>query len=381
MRQLAAFIKKEFLHIFRDKRTLLIILGMPAAQIIIFGFAITNDIKNSSIAVIDGNRDYLTGRIVERMTAGEYFDLEGYYDGTAGTEKLLKKGDADIVMVFGPGFTENLKSKTGASLLLVADASDPNRAVTLVNYASAIVAETVREFSDPETVPVSSGGSYESGQGHGKIAVVSRLLYNPRMQSSFNFVPGVMGMILMLICAMMTSIAIVREKETGSMEVLLSSPVSPFLIILAKAVPYFALSCVNLVSVFLLSVFVLGVPAGGSKASLLLVSVIFILVSLALGLFVSTITSSQVAAMLISGMALMMPVMILSGMIFPVESMPLPLQHLSRIIPARWYIAAVRKLMIKGLGLYYVMNEIAVLTVMALLFMTVSLAKFKKRLE
>ena len=201
------------------------------------------------------------------------------------------------------------------------------------------------------------------------------------MKSVYNFVPGVMGLILMLICAMMTSISIVREKETGTMEVLLVSPVRPFFLILSKAVPYFVLSFVNLATILLLSVYVLHVPVAGSLLWLVAVSLLFIFVSLSLGLLISTVTQTQVAAMLASGLMLMMPTMLLSGMIFPVESMPWILQGISALIPARWYIQAVRKLMIQGVDVVNVLSEVAILSGMAVLLITVSLKKFKNRLE
>ena len=214
-----------------------------------------------------------------------------------------------------------------------------------------------------------------------RITTETKFLYNPQMKGAYNFVPGVLGMILMLICAMMTSIAIVREKEMGTMEVLLVSPMKPILIILAKVVPYFIISCVNLTTVLLLSVFVLGVPIAGSLFWLIAVSMLFIFVSLALGLLVSTLTDTQMAAMLISGMAFMMPVMLLSGMMFPIENMPLPLQVLSNIIPAKWFIIMVKNLMIKGTAVTSVIKEIIILCFMALAIVTISLKKFKNRLE
>ena len=201
------------------------------------------------------------------------------------------------------------------------------------------------------------------------------------MKSAYNFVPGVMGLILMLICAMMTSISIVRKKETGTMEVLLVSPVKPLFIILAKAVPYFVLSFVNLTTILLLSVYVLDVPVAGSLFWLVVVSLLFIFVSLALGLLISTVTRTQVAAMLVSGLMLMMPTMLLSGMIFPIESMPVILQAISAVLPARWYIQAVRKLMIEGVDVSLVLMEVGILATMAVLLITVSFKKFKHRLE
>jgi len=368
MIQLLSFIKKEFYHILRDKRTILILLVMPVIQIILFGFAITTEIKNNKIVILDPSRDIATSRIVRQLVESEYFELAGYLKSDKDIEKVFINHEAELVIVFADKFSENLMHTGKADIQIIADASDPNTAVSLFNYASGVISYYQQELMNENNVP------YQITSG-------IRLLYNPGMKGAYNFVPGVMGMILMLICAMMTSIAIVREKETGTMEVLLVSPMRPILIIISKAVPYFILSSVNLTTTLMLSVFVLGVPVAGSLFWLVLFSVVFIFVSLSLGLLVSTITRTQVAAMLISGMTLMMPVLMLSGMMFPIENMPKFLQWLSHIIPARWYIAGVRKLMIKGLGVTSVLKEFAILGGMAVILITVSLKKFKKRLE
>lgn len=346
----------------------MILLGMPVVQIILFGFAITTEVKNTRIAVYDPSKDVMTQRIVERFEASEYFRVERIIHSPQEIQKVFHKGQADLVLVFGERFSDDLLRTGGASLQLVVDATDPNTATILTGYATNIIASFRQEQA--------------AGNGTGyQIIPEVKLLYNPQMKSAYNFVPGVMGLILMLICAMMTSISIVREKETGTMEVLLVSPLKPLYIIVAKAVPYFVLSCANLATILLLSVYVLDVPVAGSFLGLTLVSFLLILVSLALGLLISTLVRTQVAAMLCSGMGLIMPVMLLSGMIFPIESMPGFLQGISNIIPARWYIMAVKKLMIEGQGVSAVTNEIFILSGMALLLIIISLKKFKNRLE
>jgi ABC-2 type transport system permease protein len=282
--------------------------------------------------------------------------------------RVFREGKISLVVFFGDHFYEKLMHTGNAQVQLVADATDPNNATTLINYASAIIGYYQQDLTSQMKMPF-------------QISIETKFLYNPQMKGAFNFVPGVLGMILMLICAMMTSIAIVREKETGTMEVLLVSPLKPIFIILAKAVPYFLLSCVNLATVLLLSVYVLGVPVAGSLFWLILVSLIFIFVSLALGLLVSTMTDTQVAAMLLSGMAFMMPVMLLSGMMFPIEDMPAVLQWISNIIPAKWFIITVKNLMIKGAGVSSVIPEILILVSMAVVIITLSLIKFKSKLE
>lgn len=369
MKQFISFVRKEFYHIFRDKRTILILLGMPIVQIILFGFAITTEVNNVNIAVLDPSKDVSTQQIIEKLNASKYFTVKEILHSDNEIEKTFQKGKIDLVVVFSQNFDENLKHTGEAGIQLIADATDPNTASMLTNYATSIIASYQQELM--------------AGQQSMSIQIKPeiKLLYNPQMKSAYNFVPGVMGLILMLICAMMTSISIVREKETGTMEVLLVSPMKPIFIIIAKAVPYFVLSCVNLITILLLSVFVLHVPVAGSLFWLGILSVVFIFVALSLGLLISTMVQTQVAAMLISGMVMMMPTMLLSGMIFPIESMPVVLQWVSNIIPAKWYIMAVKKIMIEGLDVSFALKELGILLFMAVLLITISLKKFKVRLS
>lgn len=367
MKQFIAFVKKEFYHIFRDRRTMLILLGMPVVQIILFGFAISTEVKNVRLAVLDPSNDVVTRKIIDRLDASEYFMVTDRFHSPQEMENAFLKDEVDMTVVFGERFADGLYTGD-ARVQLVMDATDPNMSTSRANYATGIVSAVGQEML-PANVSMS------------RLTPDIKLLYNPQMKSAYNFVPGVMGLILMLICAMMTSISIVREKETGTMEVLLVSPVKPLFIILAKAVPYFVLSFVNLITILLLSIFVLDVPIVGSVFWLVMVSLLFIFVSLALGLLISSVTRTQVAAMLASGLILMMPTMILSGMIFPIESMPLVLRLISDVLPARWYIQAVRKLMIEGVPVVLVYKEISILLLMAVVLITISFKKFKYRLE
>jgi len=366
MKQFLSFVKKEFYHIFRDVRTMLILLGIPVVQIILFGFAITTEVRNVQVAVLDLSKDISTQGIIHQLQASEYFNV-AEINNPDEIDQVFKKGYANLVVVFGERFHDNLLHTGEASLQMIADATDPNQASTLVNYANSIVGSYLQQLAHEYQTPL-------------QIRPEVRMLYNPQMKGAYNFVPGVMGLILMLICAMMTSIAIVREKETGTMEVLLASPIRPMYIILAKMVPYFTLSFVNLITILLLAVFVLNVPVVGSLFLLTLFSLLFIVVGLSLGLLISNVTNTQVTAILISGMGLMMPTMILSGMVFPIESMPSVLQWISSILPARWYIAGVKKLMIQGVGGMFVIKEFAILILMAVVLLVISLKKFKVRL-
>lgn len=368
MKQFTTFIKKEFYHIFRDSRTMMILLLMPIIQLILFGFAITTEVKNAKIAIYDPAKDISTQRIIERIKTSDYFDVAKMLNNSEEIQGAFNDGSIKLVVAFGERFNETLMHTGKAQVQLIADATDPNTATTVTNYATAIISSYQQELMAQNKVPY-------------QITPVTRMLYNPQMEGAYNFVPGVMGMILMLICAMMTSISIVREKETGTMEILLVSPIKPIFIILAKAVPYFVLSCVNIATILLLSVYVLGVPIVGSLLLLVGAAMLFTLVSLSLGLFVSTITETQLSAMLVSGMVFMMPVMLLSGMLFPIENMPVALQWLSNIVPAKFFIIIVKNVMIKGTSFLLIWKEMLVLATMALFLIVLSFRKFKVRLE
>ena len=368
MKQFNAFVRKEYYHIFRDIRTMMILLIMPIIQILLFGFAISTEVKNTRVALFDPSRDAATQQIKERFRASEYFTLDEELTHPEQINDVFKHGKISLVVVFGDRFAENLLQKGEANIQLITDGTDPNQASMLNGFASGILGSYQQELTAQYNMPL-------------RIVPVTKMLYNPQGKSAYNFVPGVMGLILMLICAMMTSIAIVREKEMGTMEVLLSSPLKPVYIILAKAVPYFTISIGNLITILLLSVFVLGVPVSGSLFWLTLASLLFILTALSLGLLISTIVNTQMAAMLVSGMGLMMPVMLLSGMIYPIDSMPQILQWISSIVPARWYIEAVKKIMIQGVAIQYVIKEIGILATTAVLLIALSMKRFKTRLN
>ena len=367
MREFLSFIKKEFYHIFRDQRTILILLVMPIVQIILFGFAITTEVKNTQVAVFDPSKDAATQHIKEKFQASPYFNIAEELTKPEQINDVFKYGKINLVIVFSENFADNLLHTGEAAIQLIADGTEPNQALTLTQYASGILALYQQELLSQYKIPC-------------QIIPEIKMLYNPQSKSAYNFVPGVMGMVLILICAMMTSIAIVREKEMGTMEVLLSSPLKPIYIILAKAVPYFTLSVLNLTTILLLAVFVFSVPVAGNLFWLILLSLLFIFLALSLGLLISTLVDSQLAAMLASGMGLMMPIMLLSGLVFPIESMPAILQWISTIVPARWYIEAVKKLMIQGTEIQYVAKEFLILAIMALSLMLISLKNFKTRL-
>jgi ABC-2 type transport system permease protein len=347
---------------------MMMLLALPIVMIILFGFGITTEIRNSKIAIYDPSKDIATQEIIKKLETSEYFTLLDYLNNPNQIETLFKKGEVGLVVVFSERFYENLLHTGEAQVQLIADGSDPNTAATLTSYATNIIAMYQKELLKIENLPF-------------QINAEVKLLYNPTMKGAYSIVPGVMGMVLMLICALMTSVSIAREKELGTMEVILVSPMPPILMILSKVVPYFVISTINFISVLILAVFLLKVPIAGSLFLLSFISFIFILVALSLGLLISSAVDTQLVALLISAMGLMMPVVMLSGLMFPIENMPIVLQAIAQIIPAKWYIEAVRTVMIKGLGLFDVLQEIGVLSLMAAVLIFASLKKFKIRLE
>ena len=352
MKPFFSFVIKETKHILRDKRTMLMLFGMPIVMMLLFGFAVTNDVRNVRIIVVMSNADNATQQVADRLAASEYFTLTKVVATPNEAEKAIRDQKADMAIVFSQDFASR---KSGYQLIV--DGADPNMAQQWTTYANAVINNTEAK------------------------AVNTKLLYNPQMKSTYNFVPAIMGTLLMLVCAMMTSISIVREKEKGTMEVLLVSPTKPLMIIVAKLVPYLVLAFTILSIILLMSSFVLGVPIKGSLFWIYVVSTIYILLALSLGILVSTIAETQLVALLISAMLLMMPVIMLSGMMFPIESMPKILQYISAIVPTRYYISAMRKLMIMGTGIEEIYFEVSILISMLIALMSLAMAKFNKRLE
>lgn len=347
MKQFKSFIIKEARHILRDKRTMLILFGMPVVMMLLFGFAISTDVRNVRTAVVLSYVDHQTHKMVERLGANEYFDILYKVDNSAAAEQLIRHQKADVAIVFG----------RNKAIQVMTDGTDPNMAQMYANYATMIL-----QSSDTSVM-------------------TQKLLFNPQMRSCYNFVPGIMGMLLLLVCAMMTSISIVKEKERGTMEVLLVSPIRPLMIIIAKAVPYLVLAFVILCTILSISKYVLLVPISGSLFWIFLVSCIYIIVALSLGLLISTVAKTQLVALLTSAMMLLMPTILLSGMMFPVESMPDILQYIAAIMPPRYYISAMRKLMIMGVGIDKITHELMVLSLMAVVLLSAALLKFRSRLE
>ena len=358
-----SFVKKESLHILRDTRTMLVVMLIPVVLMILFGFAISTEVNNVNVAVVAPERTDGVRDAVERLSQNEYFTLKGYIENEQ-IDEYLRSGKVTAVVVFASDYDRRAAQAaagvaTKPIIQVIVDASNVNTAGSATMYLQNILLGSASAQSMFET----------------------RMLFNPQMKSAYNFVPGIMGLIFILGCAMMTSVSIVREKEVGTMEVLLVSPVRPFKIIFAKMIPYFVISCVVLITILLLAHYLLDVPMSGGVGGIFSLSLLYLVLSLALGLLVSTIATTQVAALLVSAMVMMMPILMLSGMLFPIENLPKFFQVVSNIVPARWYIDAVRKMMIQGLPIVAVWKNCAILLGMTIVILGVSLKKFNDRLE
>lgn len=368
MKQFLVFSRKEFAHVLRDRKTLLILFGMPVVQIVIFGFALTNEVKDARIVILDQAEDAASRQIIAKIEASQYFEVDKTIRSNQQMTEALKRGDIRMAVIFPANFNDDLVHQNDARIQVIADATDPNNATTIISYITSIIKDYQADFNKTNNTPY-------------RISPEIRYLYNPELKGAPNYVPGVMALVLMLICVMMTAVSIVKEKETGTMEVLLVSPFSPFKVIVAKAVPYLILSLVNVVSILLLSVFVLDLPVNGNIFLLFGESTLFIITCLTIGIFISVKTSTMQVAMLISLMGMMLPTILFSGFMFPIENMPLPLQIFSNIIPSKWYYFIVRDIMIKGLGIGAIWKDTLILAGMTGVMLFISLKSFKIRLS
>lgn len=366
MKQLFTFVWKEFYHVLRDRRTLLILFGMPIVQVLLFGFGLSTEVKNTKIGILDYEKSQNSLELVSKINSNQYFEVDKNLNAIHEAEDAFKAGQINMIVVIPHNFSENFIHGKKAQLQLITDGTDINMANQIINFMNNIVTE----FYVESHVQQLSGAIPEI-----------RMLYNPQLKGAPNFVPGVMALILLIICVLMTAIAIVREKETGTMEVLLVSPMKPSIIILAKTIPYFILSMIILISIILLSVTLLDLPIKGSLLLLFFVSIIFIITNLLIGVLISIMSNTQQNAMLISLVGTMLPTVMLSGFMFPIENMPVLLQAVANIIPAKWYYEIVKNIMIKGTGIEVIWKHILVLTVSMIILFVLAVKKFKIRLE
>ena len=368
MKRFKGFVIKEFYHIFRDYRTMVILFGMPFVQILLFGFAITNEINSAGIAILDHSKDVHTQKITQKLLSSGYFQLEKNLNNYNQIEESFRKGKIKEVIIFENNFAEKLEKEKRVGIQIIADASDPNTASLLSNYTTSIINNYQQEIMQNKKLPM-------------QIDTDVKMLYNEELKGVFMFVPGTITILLMLISAMMTSISITREKELGTMEVLLVSPLKPIQIVIGKVIPYIFISFMIAVIILVMGFTVFGMPVQGSLLLLMGECLLFIIMALSLGIFISTVTKTQQTAMMISMFALMLPTILLSGFIFPIENMPLPLQIISNVVPPRWFIIIIKAIMLKGVGIAYIWKETAIIVAMTLVFIGLSIKKFKVRLD
>lgn len=361
------FVKKEFYHILRDKKTLLILFGIPAVQILLFGFAITNEIKDVNIAILDHSKDYTSNLIIKKLTSTKYFNLKFNLTNENQIEQSFKTGKIKEVLVFEKDFGDKLIKSKQATIQLITDGTDANAALTIINYTTQIINQFNRTLNENTDIPL-------------KIIPEVKMRYNPELKGVFLSVPGLIAVILMLISALMTSISITREKETGSMELLLVSPIKPVLIIIAKVIPYAIIGFLITILILVLGTTIFSVPIKGNIPLLLLENILYIILSLSLGILISTIAQSQLIALMLSLLGLMMPTVILSGFIYPIENMPIWIQPFTYIIPARWFIVIIKNIMLKGSDFTTLWKETLIIIAMIFVFITISVKKYKIRL-
>jgi ABC-2 type transport system permease protein len=367
MKRFRGFVIKEFYHIFRDYRTLLILFGMPAIQLMLFGYVLTNEIKDAKIAIYDPSKDVVTRKISDKILSSGYFMLEQNLSSVAEIDQIFRQGNVKLALIYEPGFAQKLEKTGKARIQIIADASDPNTANMLVNYATGIINNYLVSMNS-EKVPM-------------QIIPEVRMMYNGELKGVYMFVPGLMAMLLMLISALMTSLSITREKELGTMELLLVSPMQPSQIIVGKVFPYVFLAFLDACIILLLGNLVFGMPIMGSISLLLLESFLYICMALSLGILISNITNSQQIAMMISLVVLMLPTILLSGFIFPVENMPMIMQVLCHAMPPKYYIIIIKSIMLQGNGIEYVWRETLILMGFTALFLGLSIKKFNVRLS
>jgi ABC-2 type transport system permease protein len=367
MRTFLAFVQKEFRHVMRDRRSLVVIIGMPVTMLLLYGFALSNEVKNSKIAILDSSRDEVTTLLTERLDASRFFTVTEHITAPEQADALFRQGRVRAVIVFQEDFQKHLQQTNSAAVQIIADAADTNTGSTVAFYAANVIRDYQNELLEHQKLPY-------------RIRLETQMAYNPQLLSAFNFVPGVMVLVLILLCAMLTAVAIVREKEMGTMELILVSPARPWMMIVAKALPFLLVGLLNVVIILVLSYTALGLPMRGNLLLLFAESGLFVLLALSLGLLISTRTASQQVALFISLVGLMLPSLVFSGFMFPLENMPKPLQVISHIVPTRYFFIILKNVMIKGLGFTYVWKETLVMAGMTAFLLLLAVRSFKVRL-
>lgn len=357
---------KEFLHIIHDPRSLLIIFVMPVAQLIMFGFALNMEIQNIDLAVIDYSKSSSSTKLIQQFAGSKYFNLFEYKGKITEIDKLFLTRKARAILIVNKDFAQLFQTQNQAPIQILIDAADPNAGTVIKLYCSRVVSLFNQQYAANITLP---------------FEVKPRIWYNPDLKSSFFFVPGLIALILVMISALLTSITITREKESGTLEQILVSPVRPIEIIIGKVLPYIFLAFCDGLVILSLGVILFNVPFIGNYTLLLALSILYIITALSLGILISTVVKTQQVAMMIAIAATLLPTIMLSGFIFPIKSMPTILQYISYIVPAKYYLVIIRGIMLKGNTLFQLGTQTLFLLVITLFFLINAIRKFKLNLE
>ncbi|MDR0363491.1 MAG: ABC transporter permease [Bacteroidales bacterium] len=366
MKGFRAILIKEFQHIFRDRKTLAMVFVIPVVMIILFGYAISNEIKNTKIAILNHAHDPLSYTLIEKVTSTNYFQNIKFLHGNHEIEEIFREGKVRLVLVIPDRFEQSFYKEKNATVQLVADASDLNNTVTLVNYMQTIVSD----FQAEQNVLLPNMQPFQ---------INVKMEYNPEMKSVYMFVPGNIAMVMVIVTALMASITLSREKESGSMRMLTITPIRPIFVILGKILPYMIISFFSAIVILLMAVFIFQMPINGGIALLLLICLIFMLTAASFGILVSTFAPSQQVAMIATMMGLFMPTMLLSGFIFPIENMPWILRVFSNIVPSTWFIIAIKDVMIKGAGFVGILKPFLILILLNIVLITITLQRISKK--
>lgn len=359
-------LRKEFIHILRDKITLSLVLAMPIALVLLFGFTISADIRNAKISILDQAKDTQSKHLVDKLSASGYFQVVSHPNNEVEIDNDFKEKGIKLALIIPTNFEEQISKEQNVTIQVINDVSDLNVASILNNYVRAVVYDFTEEYN-------------EQNDPTGGFELTTKMLYNPESSSVYMFVPGIITLIMVLVTALMSSISLAREKETGTMRMLLITPVKKNFIIVGKVIPYMIISFVSTISILVISVFVFKMPINGSLLMLLFLCIIFMLTAASFGMLISSISRTQVDAMMITMMGLFLPTVLLSGFLFPLNSMPYVFQILANIFPAKWFILAIKDVMIKGSGFFDIWNYLLILFVMAVVFIIVSVARLDKR--
>ncbi|MCL1851215.1 MAG: ABC transporter permease [Bacteroidetes bacterium] len=367
MRAFLSILQKEFIHIGRDRVSLFLVLAMPVALILLFGFTISTEIRNARISILDQSKDTESNHLIENIIASGYFQIVSFLDNEAEIDHDFKNKQIKIAMIIPPRFEESLEQEHIANIQIINDVSDINIASILNNYLRTVFNDYINEYNQ-----INNG--FET-----PISIVTTMLYNSELNSVYMFVPGIITLIMIIITALMSSITLAREKETNTMNMMLITTVKKINIAIGKVIPYMLLSLLSTIFILIISVFVFQMPIKGSIGLLLFLCIIFMFTSASFGLLISAVSKNQLDAMMVTMMGLFLPTVLLSGFLFPLDNMPLFFQWLADIFPAKWFIIAIKDVMLKGANFMEIGKYLLILTGMSVVMVWFSLSQIDKR--